>query len=300
MLNVFLGCVYISLNLYQFYLLPILLLPRDGSWGWSLVPLVLLTNPFWSLIHEAIHDLFHPSRTINGFFGRLLAILFGSPFRIVRMSHLLHHKLNRLPIEGTEYYDREKGSRSGAAPAYYFQIFVGLYLVEILSPLYFFLPRRSLRWIKNRYIRANTVSALLMDSWLRPETLREVRFDGFLTLLVLVLAFFCYSKMWWVLALALLGRGFFISFLDNIYHYETPVSDVFFAKNLRLPGPLANLLLNFNLHGIHHVNPAIPWIHLPRAFAIQAGQFQGSYFAAALRQLHGPIAIQDLPQTRRN
>jgi fatty acid desaturase len=104
--------------------------------------------------------------------------------------------------------------------------------------------------------------------------------------------------MWWLLALALLGRGFLISFLDNIYHYETPVSDVFYAKNLRLARPLAKLLLNFNLHGIHHVNPAIPWVHLPRAFAIQAGQFQGGYFAAALRQLHGPIAMQDLPQAR--
>ena len=114
-LNVVLGCVYTALNLYQFYLLPIFLLPRGGSWGWSLVLLVLLTNPFWSLIHEAIHDLFHPRRMINGFFGRLLAIVFGAPFRIVRMSHLLHHKLNRLPIEGTEYYDREKASRSGAS-----------------------------------------------------------------------------------------------------------------------------------------------------------------------------------------
>jgi fatty acid desaturase len=139
-----------------------------------------------------------------------------------------------------------------------------------------------------------------MDNWLRRESLREIRFDGVLTLLVLALAFFCYGEMWWLLALALLGRGFLISFFDNIYHYETPVSDVFFAKNLHLPAPLATLLLNFNLHGIHHVNPAIPWIHLPRAFNIQAGRFQGSYFAAALRQLHGPLAIQDLPHAKRN
>jgi hypothetical protein len=60
-LNLFLGCAYTALNLYQFYLLPIFLLPRGENWAWSLAPLVLLTNPFWSLIHEAIHDLFHPS-----------------------------------------------------------------------------------------------------------------------------------------------------------------------------------------------------------------------------------------------
>jgi fatty acid desaturase len=115
-------------------------------------------------------------------------------------------------------------------------------------------------------------------------------------LAVLTLGFFCYGRSWWMLALALLGRGFLISFLDNIYHYETPVSDVFYAKNLRLPAALAKLLLNFNLHGIHHVNPAIPWIDLPQAFAIQSGKFHGGYFAAALSQLGGPIALQDLPQ----
>jgi len=295
-LNIFLACAYATVNLYQLYLLPLFLLPRHRNWAWSLALVVLLTNPFWSLIHEAIHDLFYPSRNINAFFGRMLAILFGSPFRIIRMSHLLHHKFNRLPTEGTEYYDREEGSRSGAAAGYYFQIFFGLYLVEILSPAYFSLPRRFLRWIRDRYVRANSVSAFLMDNWLRNEALREIRIDGLLTLVVFGLAFFCYAENWCILASALIGRGFLISFLDNIYHYETPVSDVFYAKNLRLPAPLTKLLLNFNLHGIHHVNPAIPWIHLTHAFEIQAGKFQGSYFVTALRQLHGPIAIQDLPQ----
>ena len=52
---------------------------------------------------------------------------------------------------------------------------------------------------------------------------------------------------------ALAGRGLLISFLDNVYHYETPVNDVFFAKNLRLAKPLQGILLNFNLHGIHHI-----------------------------------------------
>ncbi|MGZ9188133.1 MAG: hypothetical protein ACXW6R_26035 [Candidatus Binatia bacterium] len=68
------------------------------------------------------------------------------------------------------------------------------------------------------------------------------------------------------------------------------------AKNLSLPGPLAGLLLNFKLHGIHHINPAISWIDLPKAFDAQAGKYHGGYFAAALRQLRGPMALQDLPQ----
>jgi fatty acid desaturase len=294
-INGALACFYTALNLFQLVVLPLWLLPLNPLWAWLLLPAALLTNPFWSLIHEAIHDLFHPSRAVNAFCGRFLAILFGSPFRILRMSHLLHHKLNRMPVEGTEYYDSAKGSKTGAAPGYYFQIFLGLYVVEILSPLYFFLPRRWLAAFKARYLRANTVSSILMDNWLRPEALREIRIDGMFTVSWLTLGFYCYGNNWPLCLAVLLARGFLISFLDNIYHYETPVSDVFYAKNLQLAEPLTTMLMNFNLHGIHHINPAIPWIHLPDAFEAQAGKFAGGYFAAALRQLHGPVALQDLP-----
>lgn len=295
--NIALACFHVALSLYQFFILPVWLLPGNSRWAWMLVAAALLTNPFWSLIHESIHDLFHPRREVNAFFGRLLGVLFGSPFRILRMSHLLHHKLNRLPIEGTEYYDRTQSTRLAAAPGYYAQIFFALYLVEILSPIFFLLPHGLLRWFKARFISPQSVSALLLENWLRREALREIRRDGIAILILFALAFYSYGQRWPLLAGALLARGFLISFLDNIYHYETPVSDVFYAKNLRLAAPLAKLLLNFNFHGIHHVNPAIPWLHLPRAFEAQSGRYAGGYFTAAMRQLHGPIALQDLPQS---
>jgi len=295
-INLTLGLFYIAINFYQFIYLPLRLLPMSMSWAWTLAPLALLTNPFWSLIHEAIHELFHPDRVVNTFFGRFLSILFGAPFRVLRLSHLLHHKLNRLPMEGTEYYDRAKTSKAGAAPAYYFQVCFGLYLFELLSPLYFFLPRRFLAALQKRFIRPDSVGGLLMQNWLGAESLREIRFDGLLTLLWLALAFFCYGGHWPLLAGVLLARGFLISFLDNVYHYATPVGDIFYARNLSLPRPLAKLLLHFNLHGVHHANPAISWIDLPAAFDAEGGKYQGGYFGAAWRQLGGPIALQDLPQ----
>ncbi|MGH7793526.1 MAG: fatty acid desaturase family protein [Candidatus Binatia bacterium] len=295
-INLTLGCFYIAINFYQFIYLPLRFLPIGMSWAWTLAPLALLTNPFWSLIHEAIHDLFHPDRVVNTFFGRFLSILFGAPFGILRLSHLLHHKLNRLPIEGTEFYDRAKSTKARAAPGYYFQISLGLYLFELLSPFYFFLPRRLLAAIQKRFFRPDSVSGLLMQNWLGAESLREIRFDGLLILVWLTLSFLCYGERWPLLAALLLARGFLISFLDNIFHYATPVGNIFYAKNLRLPQPLAKLWLNFNLHGIHHVNPAISWIDLPAAFDAEAAKYEGGYFEAARRQLRGPGALQDLPQ----
>ena len=294
-LNLSLALFHTVVNLFQFFILPLWLLPGDRAWGWTLLPLAFLNNPYWSLIHEAIHDLFHPSRKVNAFVGRSMAIFFGAPFRILRLSHLLHHKLNRLPVEGTEYYDKTKSSKAGAAPGYYFQILLGLYLVEVLSPLFFLLPRSWLKRFKERFLAPNSVSGILMQNWLGAEALREIRVDGVFTLALFSFSFYCYGEHWPLLLAVLAARGFLISFLDNVYHYETPVGDVFYARNLRLNRPLAGLLLHFNLHGIHHLNPAIPWMKLPNAFRAQAGQFEGGYFSAALRQLRGPIALQDLP-----
>jgi len=294
-LNLCLASFHTAINLYQFLILPLWLLPGNPAWGWTLLPLAFLNNPYWSLIHEAIHDLFHPARKVNAFLGRLMAIFFGAPFRILRLSHLLHHKLNRLPVEGTEYYDKTKKSKAAAAPGYYFQILLGLYLAEVLSALYFFLPRSWLKSFKERFLAPQSVSGILMQNWLGVEALREIRFDGLLTLALLSISFYCYGEHWPLLLAVLAARGFLISFLDNVYHYETPVGDVFYARNLRLGGALERLLLHFNLHGIHHLNPAIPWIELPKAFRAQAGKFEGGYFNAVLRQLRGPIALQDLP-----
>ncbi|MFC8043399.1 fatty acid desaturase [Nocardia sp. NPDC057353] len=47
-----LTAVALALRLYQMFALPLLLLPGDPWSGWTLLPLALLTTPFWSLIHE--------------------------------------------------------------------------------------------------------------------------------------------------------------------------------------------------------------------------------------------------------
>jgi len=60
--NFTLAACHTAVNLYQFVILPVWLLPLDFRWAWTLLPLAFLNNPYWSLIHEAIHDLFHPVR----------------------------------------------------------------------------------------------------------------------------------------------------------------------------------------------------------------------------------------------
>lgn len=297
-INLSLALFFALTSVYQFFFLPLWLLPANVAWGWTLLPLALLNNCYWSLLHEAIHDLFHPARRTNAMFGRALAVMFGAPFRILRVSHLLHHKLNRTPLEGTEFFERGKTSVVRATLGYYFQILAGLYFLEFLSSLLFFLPGRWLGRFKERHVRAQSVSGILMQNWLHPGALREIRIDGALVLAWFGAALFCYGSYWPMFVAVVAGRAFLISFLDNIYHYRTPVNDIFYANNLRLPKPAAKILLYFNFHGVHHRNPAIPWIFLPAVFREQSQIMHGNYFLAAARQLRGPIALQDLPWAR--
>jgi fatty acid desaturase len=58
----------------QLAVLPVWLLPADPAFGWLLVPMALVSTPFWSLIHEAIHATLLRERTWNDRFGRILAI----------------------------------------------------------------------------------------------------------------------------------------------------------------------------------------------------------------------------------
>lgn len=296
LLNLSLAAGHVFINLYQFFILPIYLLPVSSWWALTLLPVAALNNPFWSLIHEAIHDMLHPASRINRAAGRTLSVFFGSPFRVLRVSHLMHHKFNRTPLEGTELYDPTKSSKLRASLGYYFQILGGLYLLEAVSPLLFFLPRRLFRMSVRHFFRSDTLGGILFGSLMSDEAVREMRIDGLAVFALFGASVFCYGGQWEFLAAALAARAFLISFLDNVYHYRTRVNDVFYANNLRLPQLMTRMLLYFNLHGIHHRNPSIPWIRLPEVFAASAGRFDGDYLASALCQLRGAVPLSELPQ----
>ena len=296
--NILLGCGFIALALFQYFGLPVLLLRGDFWWALTLIPIVLLTPTYWSVIHEAFHGVFSPNRTLNDLFGRVLGILFGSPFSLLRFGHLTHHGSNRTELDRTEIFDAASGNRGLSAAVFYLRLTFGLYAAEVASVFLFLLPRRILERIASAALagtdrHAKRVREQVSSQMLSRHKLREIRTDCLAIILIFGLSFAAYSELWWVLAIALLGRGALISFLDNAYHYGTRLDDPHAAYNLRLPRVGAALMLYFNLHRTHHRNPGLPWYGLPHAFNAAGDSYDGDLLATSLQQLRGPVYLNE-------
>ena len=300
-LNLALLAVVAILTIGGLVILPLCLLPLDTRWGWLLVPVALLTNFFWALHHEAIHGGFHEDRRRNLQAGRLMAVLLGSSFHVLRFGHLMHHQYNRNPIDRPDVYDPAVTPRLKARLAFLGTLVFGLYLAEIAAPLACCLPRAAIRRIIDRIYRGDdpTLAAIRVAAhrqFLDPERLRLIRTDAVLAWTLIGGAAIAFGDHWPMLAGFLIGRGVMISVFDNVYHFGTPIDRPEFARNLSLPAPLRLLILNMNLHRLHHARPSLPWWELPAQFRAERDRYDAGLLRTALAQFGGPVPVSQLPR----
>ena len=290
-LNLLLLATFVAVHLLVLFVLP--LADIHGLWRpLALVSMAVITTPMWALAHEAIHSQLHPQRAANLRYGRLLGVVFGSPFRLLRHGHLHHHRHSRMEEDRTEIYDPAATSRLTAAAAFYPRLLGGLYLGEVLANIVFLLPRAALLGLLRKVHPADGGPARQRAEaeLLAPAPLREIRRDAVMVLAVYGMAFWLYGALWWQLALVLLWRAVLISLVDNSFHYGTPLNDHLYALNLRLPRWAAPLILNFNMHRTHHRQVSLPWHALPGATRYQPED--PAFLNGLLRQLRGPIRLE--------
>ena len=92
----------------------------------------------------------------------------------------------------------------------------------------------------------------------------------------------------WLVFLGMVGlRTCFISFMDNRYHYRTPLNLTVSGHNLSLLYYLSRALLHFNYHRIHHADPNALWTQIPELFASDTDHYDRSLCAAAVDQFSG-------------
>jgi len=295
-LNAILFSSFLSIQLVQFIVLPLAILQSSIWWALIAIPSSLATLPLWYLIHESFHGNLFQSKAANEIAGRTLSVFFGSPWLVVRFGHLMHHAYNRSVMDRPDRCEQGK-LISTCRALFYFRLFGGLYLVELVIPLIFFLPREILPDILRRVVKSHDEdSRAILRSAIKQLTeeraVRRIRVDAMGFYALLFLSTFLYGRSAWVLAGIICIRAFIISFADNLPHYGTPVDDNLFAKDLSLPRQIRFLLLNFNIHGLHHRYPSIPWIWLPVVFVQEQRKFNDTWFHAGILQLKGPISVQ--------
>jgi len=299
-MNLFLFVFFSLWNLFVYLLFPIIG-GGDGLTSIVVAVSVLATTPCWSLLHDMMHRSFSQEKGVNELAGRFLSILLWIPFGPIRLGHLLHHRLNRSELDRSEVM--APGDGIVYRLLYYVRLVIGLYLMEMASVFLVFLPENRIVSFAERLARGNERHRRILVSNLKKEfsqnLLSRARIDAIAILSLAIGSFLLYGENWFVLVLILAGRGFLLSVQDNSYHYNTPLDDFRYGKNLRLSPFLQVLMLNFNLHRIHHRFPRLPWYVLAKKFKATGESYDGDYFCALFEQFRGPIPVSWLMKSEK-
>ena len=286
-INLSFAFIFFLINIAMWCLVPLGLAQHTSLIVINVIA-VIATNPYWALLHEGIHRIFHPNKKVNDLACRGISLSFGTVFFIVRYGHLMHHRMNRQGPDLIDAYHPQTEKRWKKNVHYFSYILGGLYLSEVFSPLLVFLPKRLLTTLLKRVLGSESpYYQVACSSLLKAKTLWQCRIDALLLYALFALSFWLYGHLWWVLLATLLARGFLISFADNLPHYGTVLDKPLYALNTRMPRYLGVSLFHFNLHRIHHEHPTLPWSALPQKLQTKGDQCDIGYFTQALRQFKG-------------
>jgi fatty acid desaturase len=288
-LNTALAAGFLGLGLFQYFLLPLVLLRVSPWWALALVPCALSTTANWALIHEAIHSVLMENRRANDAWGRALAVFFVGPLEVLRFAHLHHHRINGSPADRPEFFAEAEMSRLAASLIYYPRLLLGTFAAEFAGTFICLAPQRVIERAVQEFPREGGGDVRARSYLLQSGRLVRLRLDAAVTLALLAFAFWSYGAFWWLLALSLLARAVLVSVADNSYHYGAPLAaGAYSALNFRLP--LSGGILHFNLHRVHHRHPSLSWNALPGAFRAANERYDAPFLAAMLRQFRGPVS----------
>lgn len=276
--------------LLQFMALPFLLTRYGVTALWLALPLIVLAPTQWGLIHEAIHGQLFAQRRVNEVCGRSLAIAFWLPFEAVRFGHLMHHRFTREPYDQPDVHEHAT-HRVIARMGYYVRLLGGLYVAELAIPLLAFVPvgiasRVVAQAIDNEGPSGSDVQRLFVGFAANVDRRRRIRRDWLLSLGTHLLALYFYGVWWPALVGTMYLRGVWLSLADNLPHYDVPLDEPQRARNFRVHAVWRPILMNHQLHQLHHRYPTLPWTALPALARETAtpSAADASYFATAFRQ----------------
>lgn len=231
-------------------------------WQWLIacVGFSLINNTIFSLLHEAVHGVFHPNRRINDFFGRVCAAFFPTGFLIQRVCHLGHHRRNRTDAELYDYC--LPGTPMWLAGFRLFCLLSGFYWLSIplASVLYAFGIVQT-RVFREKIAAFYGMRPMVEDVCDAPprRVFSEIAFTASFQVglfLLLDLNWLGWLACYWSFALVWCA-------VQYATHAWTPRNIRNGAWNLRVSWLTSALFLNYHYHLAHHQHPGAPWTRLP-------------------------------------
>lgn len=222
-------------------------------------------NTIFSLMHEAVHGMFHQSRAINEAAGNIAATMFPTVFVIQRLSHLTHHRNNRSDVERFDYY--EPGDSHLLKTAQWYSILTGLYwlFIPVFTTIYAvfggLIPWR--RIVATDGVVGRQTSATAYFDSLQKIPMSQVRFGFLLTAAVQTALIVLLDLSLWGWAACYGAFGLMWSSLQYADHAFSPLDTYEGAWNLEVNGFTRLAFLNYHFHLCHHRDPTVPWRGLP-------------------------------------
>jgi fatty acid desaturase len=251
-----------------------------------------VNNTIFSLLHEAVHGIFHPDSRVNTWAGRLAASFFPTSFSIQRAFHLTHHRHNRTPDEQFDLI--RPGDNRALKIAQWYCILTGLYGLSptVFCVLYAMTPRlfRMHWWARKDQGIGHQTSAAIYFGAVEAVPMRIVRLEVLIAAGVQVGLFLLLdlNLAGWLLCHLLFVVNW--SSLQYADHAFSPLDPKEGAWNLKVNLLVRLLFLNYHYHLAHHQAPQVPWLHLPKLVP-QDGE-QPAFWRIYLRMWLGPRRIE--------
>jgi len=235
-----------------------------------------INNTLFSLLHEAVHGVFHPKRRLNDGAGMLFAAMFPTGFRIQKISHLGHHRRNRTDLELFDYY---LPHQSRWLKTYWlYCLLTGFYwsIIPVACLVYLLMPWAfSARWFQTGPARWWGFEPMVRDIGAAP--IRRVWLDVLFTACFQVAMWSLLDLNWqgwlacyWAFAL----NWSALQYADHAWSKRDVTEG---AWNLKVNPVTQALFLNYHCHLEHHRRPWIPWLYLPRL--IDPDSYQPSFWS---------------------
>lgn len=258
----------------------------------SAIVFSFVSNTIFSLFHESVHGVFHPSKKANYYLGVILGGFFPTSFTLQQIFHLGHHRRNRTDAEIFDQYYPEDNKLVKRFVLFY--LLTGLYWTSppMACLLYLIFPTLlNSQKIRNAdSMKKGGFSDMLsgLDRKNIPST--KIRLEIIYVILFQAgIIYFLNLSIWtWVICYFSFAVNWSaLQYADHAWS-ERDIRNG--AWNLRINPFVEKIFLNYHFHLAHHQYPNVPWIHLPKL--IDERRERPTFWSIYFKLWKGPTPIE--------